>query len=155
MSCSSFGPGFWGPHNLTPLANWTSNRLGKTQKLHWQMVCQVTHAQRQDWVALWNKPIWILLSPEHPVSVILWKVSILSIRARLECWLMSALDDNWMQHLKLEEEDSLPSAVQSGEGWAQRESHSQHKPHIPRSGYLKQRKQKTKDRHFRKLCRAF
>lgn len=107
-----FGSSFWRPLNLTFLAHWTRTWLGKTQKIHCQTICQVTHEQKQDWVALWNKPIWILLSPEHLVSLILWKVSMLSIRARLECWSVSALDDNWMQQLELEEGDALPSAVQ-------------------------------------------
>lgn len=101
------------------------------------MICQVTHEQKRDWVALWNKPIWILLSLEHLVSLILWKVSIPSIRARLECWLASALGANCMQQLELEEGDSWPSAVQKERGkWAQRESPLQQKPHSPRSGYL-------------------
>lgn len=47
---------------------------------------------------------------------------------------MSALDDNWIQQLELEEGDSLPSAVQKREMATEWVIHN--KPCFPSSGYL-------------------
>ena len=56
---------------------------------------------------------------------------------------MSALDDNWIQQLELEEGDSLPSAVQKGGGGGGEMATEQvihNKPHFPSSVYLIQTK---------------
>lgn len=113
----------WAPCKFMSLAHWTRTQLEKRQNLLWQVVCQLIHEQKQDWVALQNKPIWILLSPEHIVSLISWKVSVLSIRARWECEETPALGDNCCG-LGLEEED-LPSASPKWREWAWRGSHDQ------------------------------
>lgn len=38
----------WGPLNFKYLEHCTETRRRRTQKLHWQMICQVTHEENRD-----------------------------------------------------------------------------------------------------------
>lgn len=94
----------------------------------WQRIRQLTREQKRDWVALWNKPIWILLSSGHLVSLILWKVSILSLRARVEREEVSALDDNLLRGWSWKRKMNHPHAQM--EGSVQRPGHI-HQDRVP------------------------